>query len=288
MRKHIVLSLVILSLFVAAAASYTPDQIRRWCSQHDTRKCRAAGFNVPARPGGGEADDRTPNGPSGDWELKWADEFSGSAVNTDRWSRSWFGDPNGYSHPINTAEDQCFHAGLATVSDGWLHLTMGRNSDPECETRSGATAKYKSGIVSSNGKYQFKYGYVEAQVNAPGEGDRMFNWSHVWTNGQHWPYDGEIDIMESLSDGSACAHVHTPAGGPGGCWRKSGVGVHTYGVEWSPQGQRFYYDGELVYSLSVPIDSPHYIILSYGHNEKTQAFVPSEMSVNYLRVWQRA
>jgi hypothetical protein len=53
MRKHIVLSLVILSLFVAAAASYTPDQIRRWCSQNDTRNCRAAGFNVPARPGGG-------------------------------------------------------------------------------------------------------------------------------------------------------------------------------------------------------------------------------------------
>ena len=286
MRKHIVLAVVFVSLLTAVSAGCTPAQVRHWCAVHDRRACRTHGFELLNKPAGNEQ--RQPNGPDGKWELEWADEFNGDAVNTDHWTRSWFGDPNGYSHPINTLEDQCFHAKLATVSDGWLHLTMGPNSNPDCETRSGATARFKSGIVSSNGKYHWRYGYMEAEVNAPGDGDRMYNWSQVWSNGQRWPTDGEIDVMESLSDGSACAHVHFPGGGPGDCWDKSGVGVHTYGVEWSPSGQRFYYDGELIESLNVPITASHYIILSYGHNMHTPAHVPSEMSVNYVRVWKKA
>jgi beta-glucanase (GH16 family) len=287
MRQTRLLFTVALAIAVIAGTSAcTPQQMQRFCQRRWSPPCVQVGVAKPAGYTSGSS--TKPVGVSGNWKLVWNDEFNGTAVNTQHWTRSWFGDANGYSHPVNSLEDQCFHAGQATVSGGWLHLAMERNSNGNCETRSGATAPYKSGVISSNGKYSVKYGYLEAQIDSAGANGDMSNWAQWWTDGQHWPQDGEIDIMESLTGGQPCAHVHTEDGAQGGCSSMNGTGVHTYGVEWTPAGQRFFYDGHVIGTLRIPIDSPHYLVLAYGHNAKNPVHVPSEMKVNYVRVWKPA
>jgi len=53
-------------------------------------------------------------------------------------------------------------------------------------------------MVNSNGKFNYTYGYLEARVWLSGTG-AISNWPAVWTDGQSWPADGELDVMEGLS-----------------------------------------------------------------------------------------
>src|ERR1700682_4716091 len=70
-------------------------------------------------------------------------------------------------------------------------------------------------------------------VGAAGAG-AISNCPAVWTDGQSWPTDGELDVMEGLS-GQACWHFHDPQGGPGGCSSATYTGGwHTYGADWEP------------------------------------------------------
>ena len=68
-------------------------------------------------------------------------------------------------------------------------------------------------MVTSYGTFNFTYGYMEARIWLPGSA-RIADWPAFWADGQNWPTDGEIDVLEGLS-GQACVHFHNSAGGAG-------------------------------------------------------------------------
>jgi hypothetical protein len=229
-------------------------------------------------------------GPGGTWRLLFRDEFSGTSLNLSTWRPNWFGasDTQITEAPDVTHSDSCTDPALARVSGGALRLSI--------EPRSCAGHEYAGSLVSSNpaggGHFQFTYGYIEFRAILPAA-DRA--WSSLWVNGQTWPDDGEIDVLESgLPSASAQKwHYHdSTVGVAGGRVEVPGAstGWHTYAAAWEPGQVRWYYDGDLVATVATgPIGSPHYVVMNmadWGRSSKPTA--PDVTRVDYVRIWKRA
>jgi beta-glucanase (GH16 family) len=214
-----------------------------------------------------------------------ADEFNGSSVDSSKWTANWLGCATCTTPPVNSSYESAAYApSQATVGGGSLHLTAVQ----QATTVNGKTYPYRSGMVQSNGKAQFTYGAFEARIYLPATGSKISNWPAFWTDGQSWPTDGEMDVMEGLG-GQACYHFHSPAGGPGGCAPGDFTGWHTYGAEWAPGSVTYYYDGVQVGRITTGITTaPQYLILNNGVDSTTPAVTsaPADMQVDYVRVWQ--
>lgn len=236
-----------------------------------------------------------PAGPGGSWNLTFDDEFNGASLTTATWATGWFG--SGITGPVNGNEQECYDPKRVTESGGSLNINVVHSS---CTISSGKTYPYRSGLISSNPSsgapnqpsrgFQQTYGFFQARIYLPGAAGMIYNWPAFWTDGQSWPADGEMDVMEGLG-GQACFHFHSPAGGPGGCAGGSFTGWRTYGARWQPGSVTYYYDGKAVGTITNGVTSaPMYLILDYAVSSSiggpTKA--PSTMKVDYVRVWTRA
>ncbi len=202
----------------------------------------------------------------GPWHLVFDDDFAGSSLDGSRWTPYWFSDGS-------VSNETTMYAANVSVAGGLLRLALTPGS---------------GALVSSNGKFQFSYGYVEARIFLPAAAGRIANWPAFWTDGQSWPHDGEMDVMEGLG-GAACWHFHSDAGGPGGCAGGSFTGWHTYGADWQPGVVTYYYDGHEVGTITDGITAaPMYLIIeNSGGSWGGPALRPATMLVDYVRVWQR-
>jgi beta-glucanase (GH16 family) len=114
---------------------------------------------------------------------------------------------------------------------------------------------------TNSGKFQFTYGYAEARIYVPAAGTQIANWPAWWMDGQNWPTDGEIDVLEGLA-GTAQWHFHNPSGAPGGDAGPGYTGWHVFAMLWQPGSVTYYYDGVQVGRLTSGITaSPMYLVL---------------------------
>ena len=98
-------------------------------------------------------------------------------------------------------------ASQVTEGGGELDLKAIAKSST-CTTGGGTvTEPYQSGIVSTDGKFPFAYGVIEARAYLPGN-CQVADWPGIWAVAQQ-PKGGELDVMEGLS-GMACWHYHDP------------------------------------------------------------------------------
>lgn len=223
--------------------------------------------------------------PPGTWQLTFDAEFNGNSLNTADWSTGWLND--GITQPVNSFELECYNPANVRVSGGVLALDLTRNPG-QCGD---SERPYASGMINTDRKFEFTYGFMEARIWIPGTGTEISNWPAFWADGQHWPEDGEIDVMEGLG-GQACWHFSYPGGNPGGCSHEVFTGGwHTFGADWEPNSITYYYDGHVVGEIRSGITSaPMYLILNYAAaNEFAGPVqVPQTMRVDYVRVWQHA
>lgn len=221
------------------------------------------------------------NGLGSNWALVFQDTFTGTSLNLTNWAPYWFSD--GTANPGSSTRG---YASNVTVN-GQLNLLLWNSTN--------------GALISSNPNggakpgFQFTYGYAEAQLTLPTNGTVISHWPAWWLDGQDWPMDGEIDIMEGLS-GYAAWHYHYDSGGgvddhPIGGDVNTLPGTHIYGVNWYPGHLDFYYDGTLVASATngslsggaTISSSPMYLILDYDGGSGP---VPATMVVHYARVFQ--
>lgn len=223
-----------------------------------------------------------PLGIPGSWRQVFADEFNDNTLDSTKWNPNWFGCATCTTPPVNGAESAAYAPSQVSESGGSLHLTAAQKS----ATVNGKTYQYTSGLVNTNGKAQFTYGAFESRIYLPAAGPDVANWPAFWTDGQNWPTDGELDVMEGLS-GQACYHFHSPSGGPGGCASGNYTGWHTFGAEWAPGSVKYYYDGVKVGEITSGItSSPMYVILNNAVYASGPTVTPADMQVDYVRVWQ--
>jgi len=253
--------------------------------------------SVPSGPSG----PMVPTGDSGTWNLIFDDEFNGSSLNTADWSTGWFG--SGITAGVDgTGEPECYDPSHVVEANGELDLNFTQGS----ETCEGVTQPYTSGIVTSDNKFSFSYGFIEVRAWLPTmPNGQAGDWPGVWLAGQDWPEDGEIDLAEGLG-GSVCAHWHGPTGngtgyGPGGTGCPSGTytgGWHTFAADWEPGIVTWYYDGKDIGCIastgsacgnpnndSTITSSPMYIIFGLGSNAGSE-YAPTSQRMDYVRVWQ--
>jgi beta-glucanase (GH16 family) len=243
-----------------------------------------------------------PLGVPGTWTLDWRDEFSGNSVNLKRWRPNWLANSDtAVTTPINEAELSCYDPANATVKNGTLRLKAEKQA---CRTHDGKTYDYTSGIVESAHDYQFTYGLAEARIYLPPSDGSLApkgscgpNWGVFMLNGRHHPEDGEIDVMECLSDSDVSWHYHYGSdaaprenGGYPEAWRgdmPGSSGWHTFGVDWEPGRLVFYYDGvEVGVHESGVTSKPHYLVAALAISGSAAA-TPQTMQVDYIRVWKR-
>lgn len=238
-----------------------------------------ASLRAQIAPGSGHP---APDGVPGTWTLKWSDEFSGTSLDSSKWSKGWFG--SGVTQPVNSSEIAAYDPNNVTVSGGTLNIAAVHRA----LTVNGRTYPYSSGIVTTNGLYSFKYGVIEARIKLSGTGGQLNNWPAFWANGQNWPADGELDVMEGLG-GTAAYHFHSNAGGPGMDVSGDFTGWHTYTADWQPGRVDYYYDGHEVGSITTGItSSPMYLVLddAISGTSTGPTAAPDTMKVDYVRVWQ--
>jgi beta-glucanase (GH16 family) len=221
--------------------------------------------------------------PPGPWQLKFDDEFTGRSLNTAKWSTGWLAP--GITPPVNPVELECYDPARVGVFGGTLNLSLIQQH----QSCGGRTRPYTSGMVNSDGRFQFTYGLLEARIWLPGRRGLISNWPAFWADGQNWPRDGEIDVMEGLA-GQACWHFVYPHASPGACPAgRFTNGWHTYGADWEPSGIAYYYDGHVVGRVKIGITSaPMYLILNLAtaHVYGIPVRAPATMRVDYVRVWQ--
>jgi beta-glucanase (GH16 family) len=235
---------------------------------------------------GGQPDPATgnasPDGVSGHWTLTWSDEFNGSNVDPGKWSKGWFG--SGVTPPVNAGEIGAYDPNNVTAGGSTLNITAVHRP----ATVNGHTYPYSTGIVSTNGLFSFTYGVIEARLRLDGTNGRINNWPAFWADGQSWPANGELDVMEGL-DGAAAYHFHSNAGGPGADAAGNYTGWHTYTANWQPGRVDYFYDGRKVGTITTGItSSPMYLILDYAIAGQSPGptVTPDTMNVDYVRVWQ--
>jgi hypothetical protein len=217
-----------------------------------------------------------PVGVPGAWTMQFADEFSGTSLDTSKWSNCWFSPTCGTMNKVSTSP------GNVAVSGGNLLLNLSSSTTGalvSTNPRGGATTGY-----------QFTTGYVEARIKFPGDGTNLYNWPAFWTNGQSWPANGENDIAEVLS-GKMTVNYHSSSGAHNqgtvpGAW---GNDFHTYGLHRTANSADVYFDGVKV--KSYPTDdgnAPHYLILNVGASGSSPAAygAASQVQVDYVRAWQ--
>lgn len=256
----------------------------------------------------------------GELEMVWRDEFSGNALDLNKWGYQtgvhdvYHGKENHTLYWGNN-ELQYYTEEAVSVSDGNLVITAKKQEYEDME--------YTSARILTRDLASFTYGYFEAKMKLPAtEG----MWPAFWMLPQPtdysadknvygtWAANGEIDIMEARGRlpyemGTA---LHFGGNYPNNTYKNETVALessieewHTYGIDWREDKITWYVDGEAVFTLtsddwwtsasdgeSAPFDQPFYILLNLavggnydGGRKPPEDFTSASMYVDYVRVY---
>ena len=236
------------------------------------------------------------------YSLVWFDDFNYKGLpNSKYWAYETAFVRNGEKQFYTNARPE-----NAFVSDGKLTITARKDNFEGHEVTSAS--------IHTNGKFDFKYGYVEVKAKIPtGTG----TWPAIWTLGSNigkagWPMCGEIDIMENVGFDAEKVHfnVHTKAynhaiqtqKGTDILVPKAWNDFHVYGLEWTDKYLRWYFDGKPVFDFKkesaevekLPFDATQYLILNLaigggwgGQKGIDDSIFPSKYEVDYVRIYQK-
>ena len=235
--------------------------------------------------------------------LTWADEFNGTAVNTNDWNyETGDGCPGVCGWGNNELE--WYTAGdNASVQSGALVI------EARQETR--GTKSYTSTRMTTKSKKPIKFGRIDIRAKLPiGKGI----WPALWMMPQEdkygtWPKSGEIDIMEFLGHepNKVYSTVHFGPGPGSTNISRSTIGAtpfsdafHVYSLIWETDRLRFLVDDVQISEIkkadlgsnTYPFNESFFFIfnLAVGGNwpgsPDANTYFPQWLIVDYVRVFQ--
>lgn len=236
------------------------------------------------------------------YELVWADEFDGNAVDLNNWSFVLWDAGRVNNEWQKYVEDTANY----NVKDGKLYIKATKTGENE-------KGGYTSTRLMSKDKKEFKYGRIEFRAKMPhGRG----TWPALWMLGSnhdevHWPKCGEIDVMEYVGYAPDTTHNNVHTQYQHGVTDFHGTiplttaeeEFHNYGITWTKDSIKFYLDSpdnvtntyapEVKTEDNWPFDQPFYLIMNFavggawgGKKGVDGSVYPQAMVVDYVRVYQ--
>lgn len=261
------------------------------------RATTAARFGAPAA---------TSRATTNAWAATFTDEFSGTALDPDKWSLRTGKAP---SRTRSTNDSRS-----VSVAGGTLRLQV--RLDPAAPNTTPANTRYLNGQVSTSGKYEFTYGVASARVRfSPARGQHGSFWLQSPHYGRYPGNPGssgtEIDVAEFFGrgypQGGLATYIYyldrnrqnvkigrvwarAAALAPrGDTWWNS---YHVFSVKWGPRGYTFYVDGRVLNGTNRAISRTNqFLILSlltsdWELRDLQRRSLPTTMTVDWAKVWQ--
>jgi beta-glucanase (GH16 family) len=247
------------------------------------------------------------------WECTFDDEFSGTALDTTKWTPmvtargGYHNGPECYvDDPDNISE-----------SDGTLNLTAREVSERfYCRKNaiSGWNTTYTAGSVTTGSHFSQTYGRFEVRAKLPGavvQGLQTSFW--LWPvnatkYGPLWPQSGEIDIAEIYTKYPTLAipYIHYVSVLPDPNVTNNDFAIdpnefHDYVAEWTPSSITIQIDGSTVLVDNwhpvgaikpAPFNQPFMVQLTQALGIRGNAFdarttpLPATTQIDYVRVWK--
>lgn len=234
------------------------------------------------------------------WQLVWEEDFSERTLDTTIWEMI----PQGHFVKKHTLshDERCYE-----MRDGLLILRGIVNENLQKDS-----SAYLSGGIWTKGKKSFKRGRVEVRVKMEGV---QGAWPAIWMlpdypNDRHWPYSGEVDIMERLNnDTFVYQTVHSyytetlkehdnPPNGTIVSINPNEFNV--YGVDFFPDSLVFHVNGMKTFTYpridtekegQFPFDVDQYLLIDMQLGgtwvgEVDPTGLPVEMSIDWIRHYQ--
>ena len=260
---------------------------------------------------------KAPRTLEGGWVLNWNDEFDGTKLDETKWA---------YELGVvrNPGSSQAYTKDCVKVKGGKLQLrsvarkTKNENYDPNGKawTRKIKEQPYASGSVTTKGVKHFTApGRLEFRARIP---KARGVWPAIWTmhvNEHNWPANGEIDLLEHISQEPDTVYTIFR-------WGKNGTNqeykpvikttkipnyskeFHTYVLEWDDVDMKAYIDDKEVARVAIsdadypdgsnPLRTPCYLILNTaigGSGTWPQSPVASDypvtFEIDYVRYYTR-
>ena len=225
------------------------------------------------------------------------DEFGTDTLDRTHWTTCYpWADPSKGCNNAGNPERQWYLPEQVTVSDGALQLTADRR-DTAGTDRNGLPViyPYRSGMVTSAGRFSLTYGLIEFRARIP-RGQAM--WPALWLLPTNYTWPPEIDVMEAV--GQVPTHVSLTLHGTDGTRPQKIVegpdysaDWHTFGIDWAPGRLTWYVDGvaQLTVDHGVP-RQPMYLLANLAVGGAAgritdESPATATFAVDYVKVWKR-
>jgi beta-glucanase (GH16 family) len=214
------------------------------------------------------------------WNLSFDDEFDGTSLDQSKWSTCY----DWSCTNAGTPELEWYQSENVSVGNGVAQLTA--------RAQPAGGKPFTSGMIQSNGHFDFLYGYAEARVLLPAG---VGLWPAFWMIPADHSWPPEIDVMEfnGGEPDTIMENVFPQQGPPIPPFNLYGqdfsAGYHTFGVDWEPGSVSWYVDGVLERHVAVSITKPLYLVANLALTAvpaPSASEMPATMSIDFIRVFQ--
>lgn len=159
----------------------------------------------------------------------------------------------------------------------------------------------------------YQYGYFEARIKFPkGNGFHPCFWLWDGQDSQCWFYEMDIAepygaLLEQCTSIGTNVHIKHPSSPPVSCASAYNLSVdagqditglpdlsanwHTYGFEWSPNRLVWYFDNQIIRTITnpalIPVQKPLKLIISTGVDYMLSNVTTMEMQIDYFKHYTR-